>query len=438
MSSLRVLETINPAKVLLLGYVSYVVLGWIFLSLPISQNVPISNIDNLFTATSAVSTTGLVTVDPSLSYSFFGELVILLLIQLGGIGYMTFGSFVLLSTRHKMSPFRTKLTKCAFTLPADFDISRFIKMVVIFTLVCEAIGAVALYIIFLGNEVNDPLWSAIFHSVSAFCTAGFSLNSNSLMDFFDHPMLNFVIAALAYTGAIGFIVATDIWQRLTGKQLYLHFTTKIILEVTLWFAVAGTILLFIIEPSIQQMPPWQRLMASFFQVMTTSTTVGFNTIDIGGLSASIIMLMYVFMIFGGSPSGTGGGLKSTTLAALLGLIKSTLKRRETIRIHKRGLSSERLQIATASFAFYMLVLTGAMILLLASETATFEVILFEAISALGTVGLSMGLTGDLTVLGKLIIILLMLMGRVGVLTFGIAMAMHDESREEEKDTDLVV
>lgn len=438
MSFVRVLETINPAKVLLLGYASYVVIGWIFLSLPFSQSVPISNIDNLFTATSAVSTTGLVTVDPSQSYSFFGELVILLLIQLGGIGYMTFGSFVILSTRHKMSSFRTSLTKSAFALPEDFDISRFIKMVVMFTLICEAVGAVALYIIFLGHDVDGALWSAIFHSVSAFCTAGFSLNSNSLMDFVGHPMLNFVVAALAYTGAIGFIVATDLWQRLTGKQQYLHFTTKIILEVTLWFAVGGTLLLFLIEPSIQSMPPWQRLMAAFFQVMTASTTVGFNTVDVGGLSAAVIMLMYVFMIFGASPSGTGGGLKSTTLAALLGLIKSTLKRRETVRVHKRELAPERLQVATASFAFYMLVLSIAMILLLASETATFEVILFEVISALGTVGLSMGLTGDLTVLGKLIIVLLMFMGRVGILTFGIAMAMHDESPEEEKDNDLVV
>ena len=438
MSFVRVLETINPAKVLLLGYASYVVIGWIFLSLPFSQSVPISNIDNLFTATSAVSTTGLVTVDPSQSYSFFGELVILLLIQLGGIGYMTFGSFVILSTRHKMSSFRTSLTKSAFALPEDFDISRFIKMVVMFTLICEAVGAVALYIIFLGHDVDGALWSAIFHSVSAFCTAGFSLNSNSLMNFVGHPMLNFVVAALAYTGAIGFIVATDLWQRLTGKQQYLHFTTKIILEVTLWFAVGGTLLLFLIEPSIQSMPPWQRLMAAFFQVMTASTTVGFNTVDVGGLSAAVIMLMYVFMIFGASPSGTGGGLKSTTLAALLGLIKSTLKRRETVRVHKRELAPERLQVATASFAFYMLVLSIAMILLLASETATFEVILFEVISALGTVGLSMGLTGDLTVLGKLIIVLLMFMGRVGILTFGIAMAMHDESPEEEKDNDLVV
>ena len=438
MSFVRVLETINPAKILLLGYSSYVVLGWILLNLDISQAIPINSIDNLFIATSAVSTTGLATLDPGSSYTFFGQLVILLLIQAGGIGYMTFGSFVILSTRHKMSPFRSGLTKSAFALPADFNVSRFIKMVVVFTFACEAVGAAMLYVLFLGQGIDEALWSAIFHSVSAFCTAGFSLNSNSLMDFADHPMINFVIAGLAYIGAIGFIVATDIWQRLTGKQQYLHFTTKIILEVTLWFSIVGTMLFFMMEPSVQSMPPWQRLMASFFQVMTASTTVGFNTIDIGGLSAAVIIIMYVFMIFGASPSGTGGGLKSTTLAALLGLIKSTLKRREGVRIHKRTISPERLQIATASFAFYIAVLTIAMVLLLASQSASFEVVLFEAISALGTVGLSMGLTGDLTVLGKLIIIVLMLMGRVGILTFGIAMAMHDESREEEKDDELVI
>ena len=438
MSFLRTLETINPAKILLLGYSSYVVLGWLLLNLNISQTIPVNSIDNLFIATSAVSTTGLATIDPGSSYSFFGELVILLLIQAGGIGYMTFGSFVILSTRHKMSSFRSSLTKSAFALPADFSVSHFIKMVVIFTFACEAVGAAMLYVLFLDENIDNALWSAIFHSVSAFCTAGFSLNSSALMDFVDQPMVNFVIAGLAYIGAIGFIVATDIWQRLTGKQQYLHFTTKIIIEVTLWFSVVGTILIFMIEPSVQSMPPWQRLMASFFQVMTASTTVGFNTIDIGGLSASVIVIMYVFMIFGASPSGTGGGLKSTTLAALLGLIKSTLKRRETVRIHKRTISPERLQIATASFAFYIAVLTIAMVLLLASQSAPFEVVLFEAISALGTVGLSMGLTGELTVLGKLIIILLMLMGRVGILTFGIAMAMHDESPEEEKDDELVI
>lgn len=438
MSKSHAFESINPAKMLLLGYVSYVLLGWLMLSLPISQDVPIENIDNFFIATSAVSTTGLVTIDPGASYSFFGELVILLLIQLGGIGYMTFGSFVILSLRHKMSFFRTNLAKSAFALPVDFDISRFIRMVVVFTLFFEMIGAILLYFLFLSAGVEDALWSAIFHSVSAFCTAGFSLNSSGLTEYVDNPMVNLVIAALAYIGAIGFIVTTDLWNYLRGKRSYLHFTTKIILEVTLWFALVGTLLFFLLEPSIQSMPPWQRLLASFFQVMSASTTVGFNTIDIGAMSAAIIMLMYVFMIFGASPSGTGGGLKSTTLAALLGLIKSTLKRRETVRIHKRALAPERLQLATASFAFYMVVLTVAMILLLASQAAPFEVVLFEAISALGTVGLSMGLTGDLTVLGKLIIIILMLMGRVGILTFGIAMAMHDETLEEEKDDDLVI
>jgi trk system potassium uptake protein TrkH len=153
---------------------------------------------------------------------------------------------------------------------------------------------------------------------------------------------------------------------------------------------------------------------------------------------AVIMLLYLLMIFGASPSGTGGGLKSTTLAALWGLMRSTLKGRDAVRYQKRIISPERLQMATASFVFYMGVLFVAMLLLLSTQSGTFEVILFEAISALGTVGLSMGLTGDLTNLGKLIIILLMFMGRVGILTFGIAVSMHDETREEEKDAELVL
>jgi trk system potassium uptake protein TrkH len=192
------------------------------------------------------------------------------------------------------------------------------------------------------------------------------------------------------------------------------------------------------EPSIQALPNWERLLASFFQVMTAGTTVGFNTIPIGALSASIIMFLYMLMIFGASPSGTGGGLKSTTLAALIGLMRSVLKGRDKIRYQKREISADRLQLATAAFTFYMGVLFLAMILLLSTEEAALEIILFEAISALGTVGLSMGLTGDLTNLGKLIIIVLMFMGRVGILTFGIAVSTHDETREEEKDNDLVL
>lgn len=429
---------VSPAKILLLGYLSYVIIGWTLLCMPFSQTVNVSAFDNLFIATSAVSTTGLATLNVSESYSFFGECVILALIQLGGIGYMTFGSFIILSTRQKMSGFRTDICRKTFALPEDFSVRRFIKLVVAFTLISECIGALLLFMVFRYNNEPNALWSAIFHSISAFCTAGFSLNSNSFEDYADNVYLNIVIAGLSYIGAIGFIVMTDMWQHLTGQRRHLHFASKVIIQITLWFSAVGVVLFFMMEPSIQHLPNWERLLVSFFQVMTAATTVGFNTISISAISASVIMLLYFLMIFGASPSGTGGGLKSTTLAALWGLMRSTLKSRDEVRFQKRAISQERLQMAAAGFTFYMAVLFAAMLLLLSLEDASFEIILFEAISALGTVGLSMGLTGELTNLGKLIVIMLMFMGRVGILTFGIAVSMKDETREEEQDADLVM
>jgi len=432
------LANISPAKTLIFGYLSYVLIGWFLLSLPFSQVQSIAALDNLFIATSAVSTTGLVTVNPGTDYTFFGQFIILVLIQLGGIGYMTFGSFIILSTRHKMSLARSEVSRKAFALPSDFRIARFIRLVITFTLATELIGAIFLYGIFSYNNEDNAIWLAVFHSISAFCTAGFSLFNDSFESYSDNVYLNLVVATLSYLGAIGFIVMVDVWHLLSGKQRYLHFASKVILEITIWFSLLGTMLFFIMEPSIQSLPNWERLLVSFFQTMTAATTVGFNTIPIGALSASIIMLLYLLMIFGASPSGTGGGLKSTTLAALLGLMRSVLKGRDKIRYQKREISNGRLQLATASFAFYMGVLFIAMIILLSTEVGSLEVILFEAISALGTVGISMGITGDLSNLGKLIIILLMFMGRVGILTFGIAVSMHDETREEEKDNELVL
>lgn len=428
----------HPNKILIFGYLSYTTLGWILLSLPFSQTIDTSALDNLFTATSAVSTTGLTTIDIGTSYSFIGELIILLLIQIGGIGYMTFGSFIILVTRHKISSFRRDVCRKTFALPHDFNIAHFIRLVIVFTLICEAVGAIALYGIFVYNGEDNPLWSAIFHSVSAFCTAGFSLNSDSLSQYADNPFLNIVIVALSCLGGIGFIVISDLWHSLTGRRKHIHFTSKVILQVTFWFSVIGTLSFYIIEPTIQKLEPAHRLLVAFFQVMSANTTAGFNTIDIGSLSMVVIVMLYLFMIFGASPSGTGGGLKSTTLAALWGLMRSTLKGRSSIRYQKREISPERLQMATASFVFYMSVLFVAVLLLLYSESDEPEIILFEAISALGTVGLSMGLSADLSNLGKLIIISLMFMGRVGILTFGIAVSMHDETPEEEKDNELVM
>ncbi|MEM8653197.1 MAG: potassium transporter TrkG [Pseudomonadota bacterium] len=428
----------RPAKLLLMGYLSYIALGWVLLSLPFAQAQVIGSLDNLFIATSAVSTTGLVTVDPGSSYTFFGELVIILLIQIGGLGYMTLGSFIVLSVTSDMGRLREHATQKVFNLPDEISPRAFVVSVVIFTAAVQAVGALALWAMFRAEGVDNPLWSAIFHAVSAFCTAGFSLNSNSFEGFRDHVGINVVISALSILGAMGFLIVLDMARTLTGKARHLGFTSKVIVRITLSFLVVGTVLLFVTEPSLQALPPSERLMAAFFQVMTASTTVGFNTHPISALSSAVLIVMFFLMVIGASPAGTGGGLKTTSFAALVGLVRSTLKGRGRIRFFKREIPLARLQDAAAGFSYYMVLASVAAFLLFLTEAgAAFEVVLFEVLSAMGTVGLSMGLTGDLSDLGKLIVIVLMTAGRIGILTFGIALASHDESRDEEQDNELV-
>ncbi|MEC7274855.1 MAG: potassium transporter TrkG [Bdellovibrionota bacterium] len=429
----------KPAQAIFIGYFTYIVLGWIALSIPFFQNLDLQGIDNLFIAASAVSTTGLVTIDIASSYNIWGQIVVLLLFQAGGLGYMTFSSFVAMSVSSKLSKTRETISKTAFSLPEDFEIRDFLKNVVIFTFASELIGSIWLYFCFVNEGIESPLWNAIFHSVSAFCTAGFSLFPNGFAPYRDSVSINFILSLLSYFGAIGFIVFADFVQNFRGKRKNLLFTSKLILSMTFWISFLGTILIFVTEPSIQSLPTFNRLMASFFQMMTASTTVGFNTLDIGALSNATLVVLTFAMIFGASPSGTGGGLKSTTLSALIGLVKSILKGRNSIRFWKRDIPLRRLHTAVASFVYYIFVLFTFLFLLTALHPEiNFFNLLFEAASALGTVGISMGITGDLNFSAKVLFIILMLMGRVGILSFGIALSSHDETRDEERDNDLVL
>lgn len=429
----------SPAKLLVFGYTLYMMVGFALLSLPIMQSEPVRTIDNLFIAVSAVSTTGLVTIDPGSTYSFWGELVIFLLIQAGGVGYMTIGSFAVLATQERLSPLREKVTKAAFSLPKDVKPAQFIRTVILFTLICEAIGAVLLYFTFVGAGVDNPVWSAIFHSISAFCTAGFSLNANSFEDFRDHAGINIIISALSLFGAMGFLIVWDMWRNLTSRAFHLGFTSKVIIRLTLTFLTLGTLIMFVIEPTIAALPPSERLLAAFFQTMTASTTVGFNTHPIGSMGYAAMLILFFLMAIGASPSGTGGGLKTTTFAAMLGLLRSTLKQRDTVRFFKRPIPPARLQSAGASVFYFVVLLFFALFLLALTEPGVaFERLVFECVSALGTVGLSTGVTGDLSTLGKLIIIVLMTAGRVGILTFGIAIVMHDETDDEVEDNELLL
>lgn len=430
----RFVDSLHPVRMVALGYLTYILAGWILLALPLSQAAaPVSALDTLFTAASALSTTGLTTVSTGHGFSLFGQIVILVLIQIGGIGYMTFGSFVVLSRRGGLSERREQIGKVVFSMPEEFRITKFVRSVILFTALVEIAGVVALFAAFRQAGLDHPLWSAVFHSISAFCTAGFGLYDTNFEALRGNVSINVILGILSYLGAIGFIVFVDAWRRLVGKTDRLTLTSRIILVTTAWVSLAGIVLFFVAEPSIQALPPDERLIASAFQVMAAITTVGFNTIPIGQLSQASLFLLIMLMVVGASPSGTGGGLKTTTFSALFGVIRSALLGKDKVTFWRKEIPEDRIRLAIASLGFYVGALILGSYLLALSENLSFEGLLFEAASALGTVGLSTGITAQLTPIGKLILILLMFIGRVGPLTFGVALFLPSGTRARGKE-----
>ncbi len=336
-----------------------------------------------------------------------------------------------------LSARREQIGKVVFSMPGEFQITKFIRSVVGFTLIIETIGAASLWFAFRQAGLPHPLWSSIFHSISAFCTAGFGLYDTSFEALRGNFAVNAILSILSYLGAIGFIVFVDAWHRLIGKTQSLTLTSRIILVTTTWVSLAGILLFFVAEPSIQSLPPNERLTASIFQVMAAITTVGFNTIPIGQLSQASLFLLIMLMVVGASPSGTGGGLKTTTFSALFGVIRSALLGREKVTFWRKEIPEERVRLAIASLGFYVGALILGCYLLALSESLPFEGLLFEAASALGTVGLSTGITSQCTPIGKLILILLMFIGRLGPLTFGVALFFPSGPRHKGKE-DLAI
>ncbi|MBN2617728.1 MAG: hypothetical protein JXR64_05385 [Spirochaetales bacterium] len=494
----------RPETSLVWGYLSYALIGVILLSLPWFRNVGITFIDNLFITISAISTTGLASVSVPDSYSIIGQVVILLLIQLGGIGYMTFGSFVVLSTSQSLSDSRLNVHRTAFSLPKDFSIKKFVKSVVIYTAIVEIIGAIFLTFVFWNDDRANPVWSGIFHSISSFCTAGFSLYNNSFESYANNFQLNIIVSILSFLGAIGYIVMIDVWLLLKGKKNSITFTSKIILGTTFILFFVGAFLL-LLENYLKSKTVSNEFIHFCFQSMTALTTVGFNTVPIGELRSFSLFVLLILMIIGASPSGTGGGIKSTTVSSIIGIIKSVFSNhKEYINYHNpitkqnaieeekisalsrfvhifsrkhvmetdqtipaaiaeddsqklnnelnkilgdifkikllgRTIPFDRIIHAIATFAFYFIILFLGVLFLLLSEQFSFEQIFFEAASGLGTVGLSTGITGQLTVTGKIIIILLMFIGRLGPITFGVFLFSRELKRKPiEEHEELVI
>jgi trk system potassium uptake protein TrkH len=295
-----------------------------------------------------------------------------------------------------------------------------VRQLVVFTIVIELIGTLVLYGEFRAAEVDRPLWSALFHCVSAFATAGFSLNNDSLEQFRGNFAVGVTIGVLSYLGAIGFIVIQDAWRAVRSRAIDLTFTSRVILIVTGLILLVGSPLLFFTDESLQTLPPAERAAASMFQIMTASSTAGFNSVPIARMSASSLVLITIAMIIGASPSGTGGGIKTTSLSSLLAVLLSTLHGRQQIVFWNHEIPLVRILTATASATIYLTCLAMGVFLLCLVEQHEFLPLVFETASALGTVGLSLGITGDLTNTGKLLITLLMFFGRVGPLTLGLA------------------
>ena len=414
----------RPLRFLVVGYASYMLLTWFLLLLPWAhESVPpeATALDHLFMAVSAVSTTGLITLDTPSAYNLFGEAVLLMAFQAGGLGYMTLGSFMALTTRRELSPGRESIAAVAFTLPEGFDVKTFLRHVVLFAAAVELSGAVAFYFAFANAGVDDPLWPAIFHSVSGFCTAGFSVFPNSLESFRDDFWVNAAATYVSLAGAIGFLVASDLYLTLVGKRPRTTLTTRIVLRLTFLAIAAGWVLLLLTDPGLRSLPPTERLLAAGFQSMTALTTVGFNTVPLGGLAPAALLVTIAMMILGASPSGTGGGLKTTSLSAAIAVVGSLIRGDERVCYRGTEVPPHRIHQAFAAIAFYLLTTLVGSVLLLVTETGPPLELIFEACSALGTVGISTGVTGSLTTLGKLVVITLMFMGRLGPLTVGLAL-----------------
>ena len=436
-AGLRAWASLRPTQQLVIGFAAYVALGILALSLPWAQRSHVGFLDNLFTAVSAVSTTGLTTVAVSSSYTFFGQLVILLLFQAGGIGFMTLSSVLIIARGRSLSESRLGVLRAGFAVPRYFVMQHFLVQVVTFTAIVQAVGAAILWWRFSALGLPDAAWSAIFHSVSAFATAGFSLYPNSLEALSADWVVNLTIAALCYLGAMGFIVVQDVWYSLKFRERMLTFTSKVILWMTAAIFILGTALVVILEPSIATLPLPERLLTAAFQVMSASTTAGFNSIPIGAMAPSAIVVLLIAMLIGASPSGTGGGIKTTSLSAILGNIASVLRGRRTVVWLGHDIPLPRVLWAFAAASLYVMGVILGTLVLAASEDAPFLPLVFEAVSAIATVGLSMGITSDLSILGKVTIIALMFVGRCGPLTIGLALLRPAEP-EQPRPEDLAV
>ena len=407
--------------------------GTVLLMLPVSSTgPPISFIDALFTATSAVCVTGLSTLDTAGAFTRFGQLVILMLIQLGGLGIMVFASALLLSMGARLSVRSTLGIRQDYAAQTSVPTTGLLKAILITTLIAEAIGAVLLFTRFVGRyDVGEALYHSVFHSVSAFCNAGFSTFSDSLMSFRNDPITLLIFAGLIILGGLGFIVVGESFSRLRDRTYRLSLHSRLCLITTLVLIVAGTLGFWAAEQSnmFRDSGLLAGLTNAFFQSVTTRTA-GFNSIPQTGLTELSILLTLILMLIGGCPGSTAGGVKTTTIGILSLLVWRRFRGFRSVSAFKTSVSTDSISrsLAVLLLAVGVILIAFSFFMFLVEPPVSHQFThgwfvenLFEVVSAFGTVGLSMGMTSHLDGMEKLVLIVLMFAGRVGLLTLGMAL-----------------
>ncbi|MFC0557781.1 TrkH family potassium uptake protein [Halalkalibacter alkalisediminis] len=428
----------SPPQILAISFLIAIVVGTILLKLPISTTMPISWMDALFTATSATTVTGLVVFDTGTVFTVFGQVVIMILIQIGGLGLMTFAVLVVLILGKKIGLKERMLVQEALNQTSIGGVIRLVKIVFIFAFLMEAIAVVLLSFRWVPEYGwAFGIYTSLFHAVSAFNNAGFSLWSDSLMGYVGDPVVNLIITLLFITGGIGFTVLADLWFSKHFHQLSFH--TKLMLIGTLAINVIAMLFILTAEytnpATLASLDFGDKLWASYFQAVTTRTA-GFNSLDIGSMNPGSIVFMCLLMFIGAGSASTGSGIKLTTFIVIVMAVWMFLKGRNETVVFNRTIKN---QVIIRSLAIVIISLLVVFIMILAlsiTEKAPFLMIVFEVFSAFGTVGLSMGLTADLTDLGKEFIIVLMFIGRIGPLTLAFSLARTQKANIRYPDGEV--
>lgn len=431
---------LTPPQLLILVFLFFISLGTMLLKLPIAVEEPISWIDALFTATSAMTVTGLAVVDTGGVYTLFGELVIAGLIQVGGLGIMSFAILIYMMLGKKIGIQERLLVQQALNQTSLGGIIKLVKRLFVFSLTIEFIAMIFLSMRWVPElGWGKGIYYSFFHAISGFNNAGFSLWSDSLMGYVGDPVVNIVISTLFIVGGIGFTVLSDLWSKKKFKKLSLH--SKIMLVGTFVINITAMLLIFILEYSNPNTlgglaSSWDKLWSAYFQAVTPRTA-GFNTLDTASLNDSTIFFILLLMFIGAGSASTGGGIKLTTFIVIVLSVAIFLKGKEAITLGRRSINQSIIFRSLAISVIGILFIFLGVFLLTITEDAPFLTVLFEVVSAFGTVGLSMGLTGSLSVTGKIVIVVIMFIGKLGPLTLAFSLAKPVKAKMRYPNEDIL-